>query len=132
LADKFKEMSPLVLAYLGDAVFELCVREFLTAKRNLTPNEMNEYAHTLVNAASQAGMYHKVFEILSDEERAVIKRGRNAKNSSVPKNAAVSDYRHATGLESLFGYLHMAGRGGRIRELFAFCVKGQQEDGKYE
>ncbi|MDR1689430.1 MAG: ribonuclease III [Clostridiales bacterium] len=116
------EMSPLALAYLGDAVFELCVRRYITETYNSNVSKMNEYARELVNAASQAAMYRKLEEVLTEEETAVIKRGRNAKSKSVPKKAAVSAYRYATGLEALFGYLYICGRQGRIDELFEICV----------
>jgi ribonuclease-3 family protein len=85
---------------------------------------MNEHARKLVNASAQAAMYKRLREVLSDEELNVIKRGRNANTKTVPKNAAMTDYRLATGLESLFGYLYMANRTDRIRELFEICTKG--------
>jgi ribonuclease-3 family protein len=123
-------MPPLALAYLGDAVFELCVRRHITMNNNLAVNDMNRLARKLVNAASQADMYRRVLEFLTEEEAAVIKRGRNARNKTVPKNADVSDYRHATGLEALFGYLYMAGKNDRINELFAICEGGNLYTGK--
>jgi len=122
--ERAEVVSPLAMAYLGDAVFELCVRRHIIENYNLTVNKMNEYAQTLVNAASQAEMYHKVLNILTADEAAIIKRGRNAKANTIPKNADMSSYRHATGLEALFGYLYLAGKNDRIRELFDVCLEG--------
>lgn len=116
------DTPPLALAYLGDAVFELCVREYIIENHNAAVSELNGYARKWVNAASQAAMYRKLQRVLTEEETAVIKRGRNAKNKSVPKAATVADYRHATGVESLFGFLYLAGRHDRIRELFCICI----------
>jgi ribonuclease-3 family protein len=124
------EMSPLALAYLGDAVFELCVRQYITETYNTGVSKMNEYARRLVNAASQAEMYRKLEEVLTEEETAVIKRGRNAKSKSVPKKADVASYRRATGLEALFGYLYVCGRQGRIDELFEICVSCADNENK--
>lgn len=120
--EKKINMPPLALAYLGDAVFELCVREYIVENHNAAVSELNGYARKWVNAASQAAMYRKLQMYLTEDEMAVIKRGRNAKNKSVPKAATVADYRHATGVESLFGYLHLMGRRDRIRELFCICI----------
>lgn len=113
--------SPLNLAYLGDAVFELLVRSKLIAEGNRPVNKLNKQATSYVKASAQAEAYHKLEDKLSDEELAVLKRGRNAKTFTHAKNATISDYRHATGVEALFGYLYLKGRNGRIVELFELC-----------
>ena len=112
----------LSLAYIGDAVFELCVRSKLF--------ESGEHAHKLHNkakgivcAASQSHMYRNLYGRLTEEEQAVIKRGRNAKSYAKAKNASVSEYAHATGLETLFGYLFLAGDISRLLELFEICME---------
>ena len=115
-------MPPLALAYLGDAVFELCVRRYIVEHYDFSVNEMNEYARGLVNAAAQADMCRRVSGVLTEDEAAVLKRGRNAKSKNAPKNVDVMDYRYATGLEALFGYLYLKGEGERVRELFSMCL----------
>ncbi len=116
------EFSALSLAYLGDAVFELCVRAFLVKEYNSTVNKLHKKSKNLVSAVAQSEMYFKIQEHLTEKELAVLKRGRNAKSFTVAKNASVSDYRHATGLEALFGYLFLSGQNERIMELFRICV----------
>jgi ribonuclease-3 family protein len=116
-------LPPLALAYLGDAVFELYVREKIITQSNLGINDLNRLARKYVNAEAQGAMYHKILPHLTKEEADVIKRGRNAKSGNAPKSAAMSDYRHATGLESLFGYLYLQGENERLNWLFEICVE---------
>ena len=116
-------MSALNLAYIGDAVFEVLVRTAILKKHALTPSELHNTAKSYVNAAAQAGMYHRLEEILTDTENAVMRRGRNAKSQTKAKNATVNDYRHATGMEALFGYLYMKNEIDRLMEIFETCVK---------
>lgn len=117
------QYSPLVLAYLGDAVFEMCVRSMIVSKSNAQVNALHKQARSFVNAKAQADMFNKIKDILTEEELLVFKRGRNAKSNTVAKNSKVSDYRHATGMEALFGYLFLKGDNERITELFNKCVK---------
>ncbi|MCL1845826.1 MAG: hypothetical protein FWF77_07975 [Defluviitaleaceae bacterium] len=109
------------LAYLGDAVFELLVREKLLCD-GVPFRKITRRAKDFVSAPAQAAMYHKVFDRLTDEERAIAKRGRNLHSTSRAKNAAVSEYRHATGLEAVFGFLHNKGDAARLAEIFEMCV----------
>ena len=118
-----KEYSPLALAYMGDAVFDILVREFVLSKGNMPANKLHKTAKGYVNAGSQAKMYMRLEEILSEEELAVMKRGRNAKSYTHAKNQTMTDYRHATGLEALFGYLYLKKDTRRIKELFDICIK---------
>ncbi|GFI62045.1 mini-ribonuclease 3 [Clostridiales bacterium] len=113
-----KELSPLVLAYIGDAVYELLARTRAIALGNAPVNKMNLRARGIVNAKSQCETYFKIKDKLTEEEEAVFKRGRNANSYTHPKNMDINDYRHASGLEALFGYLFLSGRNGRITELF--------------
>ena len=110
------------LAYLGDAVFELFVRDMLI-KKGISFHDLSPQARNYVSATPQSQMYHKIFDKLSAEEQAVMKRGRNLHSSSRSKSAGVSDYRHATGLEALFGYLHSQGKHDRLAEVFSLCIK---------
>lgn len=115
-----KELSPLVLAYIGDAVYEMLARTRVLAFGNAPVNKMNSKAKKIVNAKSQCDAYFKLENELTDEEAAVFRRGRNANSYTHPKNMNINDYRHATGLEALFGYLYLSGSVNRIIELFDF------------
>lgn len=109
-----KTYSPLVLAYIGDAVHELYVRERLVAEANMPVNKLHMAATGYVSANAQFDAFHIIEGELTEEETAVFKRGRNAKSQSVPKNAELSHYRIATGFEALLGYLHISGQTERL------------------
>ena len=113
-----KLLSPLTLAFLGDAVYELCVRQRVVAEGNRPVNDMHRKAVKLVNAAAQSDAFERISGALTEEELAVYKRGRNANATSSPKHAALADYRRAPGVEALFGYLYLKGETERIGELF--------------
>jgi len=113
--------SPLNLAYVGDAVYSLLVRTRLVAEANRPTNDLNKIANSKVKAASQSANYYKLQEHTTDEETAILKRGRNANPHQKAKNATFADYRNATGLETLFGYLYLSGQNNRILELFDIC-----------
>ena len=102
-----EQIGPLKLAYLGDAVYELIIRTMLMDERERPVKKMNKKAQSLVNATTQAEIAAVIMDDLSEEEKAVFLRGRNAKSSSVSKHSDIHDYRIATGLESLFGYLYL-------------------------
>lgn len=108
--------SALTLAYLGDCIYELYVRTHLTENGNHKVNELHKEATEFVCAAAQAKFYHKIADILTEDELAAFKRGRNAK-SHPPKNANMSDYKIATGVEALLGQLYLDGKSERISEL---------------
>ncbi len=116
-------LNPLKLAYLGDVVFEMYIRVYLINKVVLTPHEMSKKAIQYVKASSQASLIIGIKEQLSEEEWTLVKRGRNQKSSTVPKNALMSDYRYATGFESLIGYLHLLGREQRIIEIIKMGIE---------
>lgn len=115
-----KELSPLVLAYIGDSIFEILVRTVVISEGNAPVNRLHKKAKLVVNAAAQAAMFFRIENCLTPEEMSVFKRGRNAKSYTVPKNADISDYRHATGLEAVFGYLYLDGKLDRAIELFNY------------
>lgn len=123
------EYSPLVLAYIGDSVFDMFVRTMLIKKANRPVNELHKMAKNYVSAVSQARMFEKVMNIACEEEAAVLKRGRNAKSFTKAKNASVTDYRHATGLEALFGYLYLCGKNERMAEIFKICIEENNFEG---
>jgi len=111
------------LAYIGDAVFELLVRSYLIKNGGSTAGEMSANAVKLVRANAQSDMYHKLVPVLTEAELSALKRGRNAYTKMHPKSASVSEYRHATGVEALFGYLYIKGQAERITELFKICME---------
>jgi ribonuclease-3 family protein len=115
------DLSAAELAYLGDAVFELLVREMLL-NEGVPFRAINRRAKNYVSAHAQSEMYHRIFPALSEEEQGILKRGRNLHTLSRAKNAGVSEYRHATGLETLFGYLHQKGETERVNVIFLMCV----------
>lgn len=118
----FKEVdirsySPLALAYIGDGVFDLIVRSFVINKGNVQVNKMHRHTSNIVKAQTQAKMAVKLEPLLSAEEEGFYKRGRNAKSHTTAKNATVGDYRKATGLEALVGYLYLTGQNDRLMAL---------------
>lgn len=114
--------SPLTLAFIGDSVYDLLVREYLLSLGNRPVKELNITKVELVNCKSQADSAKAIMQSLTDEELDVFKRGRNAKLNSVSKHSTVADYHTATGLEALFGYLYLGGRVDRIKELFLLIL----------
>ena len=115
--------SPLTLAFLGDGVYDLLVRETLVNTANRPAGELNRRKVAMVNCKSQAQFASKLMPHLSEKEVAVYKRGRNAAPKSIAKNGTVAEYHSATGLECLFGYLYLSGEKGRIDELFDMIIK---------
>ena len=112
-----KQLSPLALAFLGDAVFGLYVREKILLQGNAPAQQLHRKAVGYVCARAQSKAVEEIAGLLSPDEESVYRRGRNA-HSRPPKNADVADYRRATGLEALFGYLHLCGETDRARDLF--------------
>ena len=117
------EMSPSALAYLGDAVLELYVREFLVSRGICSSKELNDAALEFVRAHAQSAALENILPMLTEHETEVFKNGRNNNKVSVPKSASALDYRRATGFETLFGYLHLSGEKARMDELFAEAYK---------
>ena len=122
-----KELSSLVLAYVGDAVFELYVRMYLVAKGGVKVKELHGQASNIVRATNQAGLLQRLDPLLSEEERDVARRGRNAKSGSVPKNADIVVYRISTGFEALLGYLFLTRQEERINFLLEYLFKESGE-----
>jgi ribonuclease III family protein len=124
-----KQLNSLALAYLGDAVFETYIRYHLIQTGQVRPNQLHRAATKYVSAKAQAGIVHRILEanILSDTEITVLKRGRNAKSGSVPKNTDVLTYRHSTAFEALIGYLHLSGDKKRVEELISLAITMVEE-----
>ena len=110
--------SPQALAFLGDAVYEILVRERIVHRANMPVNKLHLQAVEQVRASYQSKAYAVVEPVLTEEELAALKRGRNISSIKPPNNGTMQDYRRATGLECLFGYLYLKGEIQRINELF--------------
>lgn len=110
-------LSPLTLAFIGDSVYEMFVRTKILSMGNRPANELHKIAVGYVKAKAQATAAHKILETLSDAELEIYKRGRNTNIHTVPKNADMADYRHATALEALIGYLYIKGEEERLSEI---------------
>ena len=119
--DEARQYSPLALAFVGDAVYEQLVRDELVLWANMPVRKLHSLAVQKVCAEYQSAAVRALLDadILNDEEQEIFKRGRNAGGVSAPKHSTVADYRAATGLECLFGYLHLTGQGERISELYS-------------
>ena len=112
-----KEYSPLALAYIGDAVYELIIRSLVLNEGNRQVQKMHKRTSSMVQASAQARIITALNDRLTEEEHAVYKRGRNAKSMSPAKNQSVSDYHKATGFEALMGYLYLKKEWKRMLEL---------------
>ncbi len=122
--------SPLVLAFTGDAAYELAVRTMLVCRGNARPAALNARKARLVKASAQSSVMEVIEGLLTEEEEAVYRRGRNAKSYTMAKNATVGDYRRATGFEALIGYLYLCGRMERMFFLIEEGLKGIGEGEK--
>lgn len=120
-------ISMLGLAHIGDGVYELLTRTMLCAKGHNSVGELHKLTVSYVKAPAQAKAAEKIMPLLTDEEKAVYKRGRNTKVNSVPQNADIGQYHAATGLEALFGWLYLRGYNQRISELFSAIVQETED-----
>ena len=111
---KAKNLSPIVLAFVGDAVYSLFVREKLTFEFDSKSGELNKLATSVVNASAQAEFVNEIMPLFTEEELAIYKRARNAKKSTKAKHASVSEYNSATGFESVLCYLYLIGDNERL------------------
>ena len=117
-----RTIAPFKLAYLGDAVFEIMIRTLTLDTTGGPVKNLHKKSSSLVNAASQAALAAAMLPLMTEEEASVFRHGRNAKTSSVAKHADIHDYRNATGLEALFGYLYLSDRMDRATELLKQAV----------
>ena len=123
-----KTYSPLALAYIGDSMYDLIIKSLVINHGNKQVNKMHKETSSLVQAATQSLMMRKLQDILTDEERAVYKRGRNAKSVSPAKNQSVTDYRRATGFEALIGYLYLKKEYQRMLDLVKIGLDSLKEE----
>lgn len=123
------QYSPLVLAYIGDAVYEVYTRErILSENPDMPAHKLHKENIKYVKAHAQSRSVLEVEKMLTEEEAAVFKRGRNAKSGTSPKNAEILEYRRATGLETLFGYLHLKSEKDRLLELMKTAFENAEND----
>lgn len=116
------QYSPLVMAYIGDTVFELYVRTIVVLEGNAPVHKLHKRSVSFVKAKSQSDIIHRILDILSPEEQDIVRRGRNAKSGSIPKNADVTEYKYATGFEALIGYLYLSRNYTRLMEILKLAV----------
>lgn len=116
-----QQYSPLVLAYMGDAVYELYVRKMLVSKANTQVDKLHKSAVKIVKAEAQCEAFRKIENELTEQEITIFKRGRNTK-SSVPKHSSVAEYRTATGLEALIGYIYLTGDTNRLDYIMSLIL----------
>lgn len=115
--------SPLVLAYVGDAVHELYIRTLLLSQGNAPVHKLHKRSIAYVKAKAQSDTIHRMMETLTPEEQDIVRRGRNAKSGTIPKNADVTDYKYATGFETLLGYLYIKEDYVRLLELLKLSTE---------
>lgn len=113
-----KLMPPLVWAYVGDCVYELFIRTKLVEETKLKPHALHIEAIKHVKAKAQAETLNKIYDELTEKEKDIVRRGRNAENHHLPKNANVQDYMYATAFEALIGYLYLTKQNSRLKEIF--------------
>ncbi|MFC5452306.1 Mini-ribonuclease 3 [Paenibacillus aestuarii] len=112
-----KLLNPLVLAYIGDAVYEVYIRQYVISGTNHRPNHLHKAATQFVSAKAQSKLLERLMPMLTEEEIDIVKRGRNAKSGTTAKNADVLEYRHSTAFECLIGYLYYQQSFDRLREI---------------
>ena len=120
--------SPLTLAFLGDSVYDTLVREYLLLKANMPVAKLHSAKIKLVCAEFQSQAYELIAEKLTEHELAVLKRGRNATGNTVPKHADAAEYRRATAVECLFGYLYITGHEEHIKEIFTLMMSLEDKE----
>ncbi|MCR5208406.1 MAG: ribonuclease III [Eubacterium sp.] len=113
-----EHLSPLNLAFIGDCVYDMLVREALVTAANRPVNDLHRECVKYVSAKAQTVAYSKIEPLLTEEEKSVFRRGRNAKTGHTPKSASQGEYHTATGVEALFGWLYLTENADRIKELF--------------
>ena len=115
-------MSPLTWAYIGDSIYELYIRQYLVNTTKLKPHKLHMEAIKYVRAGAQANILEEIEESLTNQEQEIVKRGRNADNHHLPKNATIQEYMYSTGLEALIGYLYLSKQDKRLKEILELCI----------
>lgn len=123
LEKKINELSPLTWAYVGDAVYELYIRENLVNTSKAKPHKLHIESIKYVKAAAQARILKFIEEELTEEEKQIVKRARNTKSHHLPKNAEVNEYMYSTAFEGLIGYLYLTKKEERLQEILKKCIE---------
>ena len=126
--EEINMLSPLTWAYVGDCVYDLYIRTNLINKTNLKPHKLHIETIKYVKAKSQAELLQKIYDELTEEEKDIVRRGRNAESHHLPKNANVQEYMYATAFEGLIGYLHLTKNKDRLEEILNLSLKYILED----
>jgi len=116
-------LNPLVLAYIGDSVYDTFVRTLLVSGGHGQVAKLHKMSIEFVKAKAQADILERITEMLTSEEQDIVRRGRNTKSSTIPKNADISDYRYATGFEALIGFLYLTGQISRLMEVIGMIIE---------
>ena len=116
-------ISPLIWAYVGDAVYELYIRSHLVTTTKLKPHKLHIEAIKYVKASAQANILKNMDNFFTEEEKEIIRRARNTKSHHIAKNAEVEDYRYSTAFEGLIGYLYLAGKNKRLEEILNNIIR---------
>lgn len=119
---RINNLNPLTWAYIGDAVYELYIREKLIETTNLKPHKLHMEAVKRVKAEAQANLLQKIEEKLNKEEKEIVRRTRNTKNHHLPKNSNIKEYMYASAFEGLIGYLYLTGKEERLKQILNYCV----------
>lgn len=115
-------LSPLTWAYVGDAIYELYIRTNLVNKTKLKPHKLHIESIKYVKAKAQADILKRIMEDLTEEEKEIVRRARNAENHHLPKNAEPEDYMYSTAFEGLVGYLYLSKKDERLKEILEKCI----------
>lgn len=115
-------LSPLVWAYVGDSVYEMFIRTYLINNSNAKPHKLHIESIKYVKAKAQAEILMKITDNLTDSEKDIVRRGRNAENHHLPKNADPADYMYSTAFEALIGYLYLTKQDERLKEILNMCI----------
>jgi ribonuclease-3 family protein len=120
--------SPLALAYVGDAVFDLYIRTLILSRGNAPVHKLHKQSVAFVKAKAQSDIIHKLLDRLDPDEQDAVRRGRNAKSGTVPKNTDIADYKYATGFETLLGYLYIRQDFDRLMEVLRLSTEQSETD----
>lgn len=124
-----RQLNPLVLAYIGDGIYELLTRRRMIEHTGALVGTLHLETVAVVRASAQSAAYEDIKDLLTEEEEAIFKRGRNANGNQVPRNGNPTEYRRATGLEALFGYLYLIGDAERIEQLYGVIMEKETANG---
>ena len=120
---QINQMSPLIWAYVGDCVYELYIRTYLVDNTKLKPHKLHIESIKYVKAKAQADILKEIMDKLTDDEKEIVRRARNAENHHLPKNAEPEDYMYSTAFEGLIGYLYLCKKDERLKEILEMSVK---------